>query len=375
MADVIVVGGGIAGCTTALYLAADGVDVLLLEQGDLNTGASGTNAGSLHAQIQHEPFLELGDAWARRFAPAVPFFLESIALWQQAQRLVDTDLEVSLDGGLLVAADDEQMRQVEAKARIERSCGLSIEILGRAELEARAPYIARRMVGGAFCPSEGKANPLVAAPAFARAAERLGARILRNQRVASIRRVGAEYEVATAQARFRAPRVVDAAGMEAGRIAALVGAALPIQAFPIQLTVTEPVVPLVLHLVYSARERLTLKQTRQGTILIGGGWPSLVDEQGRAQVSAQSLSRNLAVALDTVPALANVNVMRTWAAIVNGTADWLPLLGEVPGVPGFYLNYVPWMGFTGGPAGGRIVASLVQGKAPPVAFDCSPFQP
>jgi len=375
VAEVIVVGGGIAGCTTAFYLAADGIDVLLVEQGDLNTAASGTNAGSLHAQIQHEPFLELGESWARQFAPAVPFFLESISLWQQAQRLVDVDLEVSLDGGLLVAADGEQMRQVEAKARIEQACGLTIELLDRGELEVRAPYIARRMVGAAFCPTEGKANPLVAAPAFARAAEQRGARILRNQRVVDIRRVAAEYEVATEHATHRARRVVDAAGMEAGRIAAFVGASLPIQAFPIQLTVTEPVAPLVRHLVYSARERLTLKQTRLGTILIGGGWPSRLDGQGRPQVSAQSLSRNLAVALDTVPALARVDVMRTWAAIVNGTANWLPLLGEVPGAPGFFLNYVPWMGFTGGPAGGRIVASLVQGKPPPVSFDCSRFQP
>ena len=375
MPDVIVVGGGIAGCTTAFYLAADGVDVLLVEQGDLNAAASGSNAGSLHAQIQHEPFLELGPAWAHAFAPAVPFFLSSISLWQEAQRFVDVDLEVSLDGGLLVAADAEQMRQVEAKARIERSCGLTIELLDRAGLEARAPYIARRMAGGAFCPTEGKANPLVAAPAFARAAARRGARILRNQRVIDVRRAGTDYEVVTDQATHRARRVVDAAGMEAGRIAAHVGVSLPIQAFPIQLTVTEPVVPLVRHLVYSARERLTLKQTKQGTILIGGGWPSVIDGKGRPQVSAQSLSRNLAVALDTVPALARVNVMRTWAAIVNGTADWLPLLGEVPGAPGFFLNYVPWMGFTGGPAGGRIVASLVQGQPPPVAFDCSPFAP
>jgi len=375
LTEVIVIGGGIAGCSTAFYLAADGVDVLLLEQSDLNLAASGNNAGSLHAQIQHEPFLELGEAWARQFGPALPFFAHSIRLWQAAGPQVGTDLEVSLDGGLLVATDDEQMRMIEAKARIERSFGLPMELLDRASLLAKAPYLSARVSGGAHCPIEGKASPLVAAPAFARAAQLLGARILRGQRVLGIERRGTEYNVACTGGSYRARRVVNAAGVEAGRIAACVGASIDIQAFPIQLTVTEPAAPLVGHLVYSARHRLTMKQTHQGTVLIGGGWPALVDTAGRPQVSAASLSRNLAVALEVVPAVAPLNVVRTWAAIVNGTANWKPLLGELPGAPGFFLNYVPWMGFTGGPAGGRIIASLVQGQVPPVDYDLAPFQP
>lgn len=375
MTDVIVVGGGLAGCSTAYYLAADGVDVLLLEQGDLNAGASGNNAGSLHAQLQHEPYLELGEPWAQSFIPALRFFAASIALWQRAGAALGTDLEVSLDGGLLVAADAAQMRFIEAKAAVERTAGLPIELLDAAALRRIAPYINERMVGAAYCPIEGKANPLTAGPAFAAAAVARGARILVGQQVTSIQRDGSGFEVATPTQTHRARRVVNAAGVNAGRIAGLVGASIDIQAFPIQLTVTEPATPLIRHLLYYARDRLTMKQTKQGSILIGGGWPALVDERGRAQVSAQSLARNLAVALEVVPSIAAVEVVRTWAAIVNGTSDWLPLLGELPGVPGYFLNYVPWMGFTGAPAGGRIVASLVQGKLPPLDLDIAPFQP
>ncbi len=265
MADVIVIGGGIAGCSTAFYLAADGVEVLLLEQSDLNLGASGNNAGSLHAQVQHEPFLEMGEAWARQFGPALPFFAHSIALWQAAGPLLQADLEVSLDGGILVATDEQQMRMIEAKARIERSFGVPIELLDRQTLLSRAPYLSGHAIGGAYCPIEGKANPLTAAPAFARAAERLGARILRGQRVLGIERHGDGYQVLCPAGSHRARRVVDAAGVEAGRVAGLVGARIDIQAFPIQLSVTEPAEPLVGHLVYSARDRLTMKQTHQGT--------------------------------------------------------------------------------------------------------------
>lgn len=375
MADVVVIGGGLAGCTTAYYLAADGVDVVLLEQGDLNTGASGNNAGSLHAQLQHEPYLEQGEPWARAFMPALRFFAASISLWQAAGQAIGADLEVSLDGGLLVAADARQMQLIEAKARIEREAGLPVDLLNGADLQKLAPYIAGKMIGAAFCPIEGKANPLVAGPAFAAAAAARGARILRGQRVSDIRRSGEQFEVITGTGAHRARRVVNAAGVNAGHIARMMGASLDIQAFPIQLSVTEPAAPLVKHLVYYTRDRLTMKQTRQGSILIGGGWPAVVDPQGRPQVSAQSLARNLAVALDVVPAIASINIVRTWAAIVNGTQNWLPLIGELPGVPGYFLNYVPWMGFTGAPAGGRIVASLVQGKRPPLDLDLSAFRP
>ena len=120
---------------------------------------------------------------------------------------------------------------------------------------------------------------------------------------------------------------------------------------------------------------LTLKQSRTGTILIGGGWPAELDPRGHPSVNIDSLAANVALAAEVVPDIERARLVRSWAGVVNGTDDWLPILGETPGVPGFFINYVPWMGFTGGPAGGRIVASQVQGQAPPVDFDLAPFAP
>lgn len=375
MADVIVIGGGIAGCTTAFYLAADGVDVTLLEQYELNTLASGANAGSLHAQIQTEPFVELGESWAREYLPALPFYAESIALWQEASSVLGADLEVAQGGGLLVAANENEMRLIEAKMNLERAAGLETELLAANDLRDKAPYISEHMVGAVFYPIEGKANPLVAAPAFAAAAESLGAKILQGCEVVAIRRGAAGYQVETSNGAFQAPRLVNAAGVEAGRMATMVGAAVDVQSFPIQLSVTEPMAPLIGHLVYSASQMLTLKQTSSGTVLIGGGWPAILDKHYRAQVSLESLFGNLGVALEVVPDLASVSIVRTWVGQVNGNKSWRPIIGEMPGVSGFFINYVPWMGFTGGPAGGRIIASLVQGREPPVGFDVSHFEP
>jgi len=375
LADVIIIGGGIAGSTTAYYLAADGIDVTLLEQHDLNTLASTSNAGSLHAQIQPEPFVEFGESWARRFLPAVPFYIESMALWQDIQIVLGKDLEVTQEGGLVVAANDLEMRAIEAKAKLERSVGLEMELLTAGELRDRAPYISKTMIGGALCAIEGKANSLIAAPSFAAAARDLGATLLKGQRVIGIQRNRAGFQIQTDDLSLEATHIVNTAGLEAGVIAAMLGYKIDVQSFPIQLSVTEPVAPLFRHLVYSGSEMLTLKQTGKGTILIGGGWPSALDSQRQPQVTSASLYGNLRVALQTVPDIASARIVRTWAAQVNGNESWLPLIGEMPGADGFFINYVPWMGFSGAPAAGRIVASLVQGREPPVDFDVSPFKP
>ena len=375
MTDVIVIGGGIAGCSTAYFLAGDGAEVVLLERGEFNEQASGVNAGSLHAQIQHEPFVRYGEAWAERYLPALPFYRYAIELWLELDATLDADMEVVQTGGIIVAATEEQMRLVEAKTRYEQSAGLGTELLDAASLASLAPYISDKMIGGAYCPIEGKASPLKSTTAIAAAAIERGATLVRDCEVRGIDRSSKGYTVVTSQGDFTAPRIVDAAGVDVGQIAGMVGARLDIQAFPIQLSVTEPAAPLIGHLLYSAADILTLKQSKAGTILIGGGWPAALDANGRPGVRVESLAQNLAVAADVVPEIRKYRLVRSWAGIVNGTDSWLPILGELVGTPGFFVNYVPWMGFTGGPASGRIVASLAMGREPPVAFDLAPFSP
>ena len=259
--------------------------------------------------------------------------------------------------------------------RVERAAGLEMELLGSNDLRRMAPCMSEHLVGAAYCPIEGKANPLVAGPAFAAAAESLGAKILQGCEVLDIRLGKAGYQIETSKGQFQTSRLVNAAGTAAGRIAAMVGAEIEVQSFPLQLSVTEPIAPLIGHLVYSAGEMLTLKQTKSGMVLIGGGWPAMLDKHNRTQVTRKSLFGNLRVALEVVPDLASVSIVRTWVGQVNGNKSWRPLIGEMPGLPGFFINYVPWMGFTGGPAGGRIIASLVQSREPPVGFDVSFFEP
>jgi glycine/D-amino acid oxidase-like deaminating enzyme len=375
MSDVLIIGGGVIGCATAWYLSREGVSVTLIEAGDLNTQASGTNSGSLHGQIPHDTYLQHGDDWARMFLPTLKLLRESIRLWQEADTLLDTDLEVKVGGGLLLAASPQELSAMERKLSLERSAGLGGDMLDAAELQRVAPYVSRQLAGALFCPGEGKANPLIAAPAFARAAAQAGAAVHPRTAVQGISRDGPGYIVHTDRGDFRGRRLVNAAGANAARVCAMLGVELKLEGFPIQVSVTEPVEPVMQHLLYYTRAPLTMKQTAVGSIIVGGGWPARYDSRRRPVADPESLGPNLGLALEVMPQLAPVNIVRTWAATVNGTPDWMPVIGELPGVSGAFLAYFPWMGFTGGPATGRLVASLLLGRESPFDLDVGAFAP
>jgi len=365
--EILIVGGGLAGSAAAYYLTREGAQVMVVDRFDLNTQASGSNAGSLHAQIPHEEFVRDGEGWARNFAPTIGLLVESIKIWKGLEAELGTDLEVSVEGGILLAASEVEADAVRRKMAIEREHGLDVEWIDRAGLAKLAPYAASAMMGGAFCPTEGKANPLKTTPAFVRAAEKHGAKFLSRTNVTALVAETGGYRAETSVGPIRAKRIINSAGAEAGRIAGFLGIDLAIEGHPIQVNVTEPVAPFIPHLVYSAGKKLTLKQAKNGSLLIGGGWPARWSAVGeRPAVDLSSLRSNLATAMAVVPRVASARLLRVWPAIVNGTADWRPILGEVPGQPGFFMNFFPWMGFTAGPLCGQIITALVMGRQPPV---------
>ncbi|MEM9047830.1 MAG: FAD-binding oxidoreductase [Pseudomonadota bacterium] len=363
-AQCVVIGGGIAGLSCAWYLARDGVDVVLVEAGDLGAQASGANAGSLHLQIQYPEFASYGEGWARAYAPTLRFLAASIEMWRDLSAALDEDLQVKLAGGLVVATTEAQMRLIEAKARIEATVGVETEILDRNALLAEAPYLSDIAIGGGFCRREGKANPLRTTPAIADAAERAGVRIYRDTSVTGIVRSATGYSLDTPRGALRAGRIVNAAGARAGDIARMLGLDIAIAGFPIQVTITEPVASFIPHLVYSAAGKLSLKQALNGGCVIGGGWPARLRADGGPVTDPLSLAANMVVAAGVAPVIAQARALRSWTAWVNGTPDWRPILGEVPGSPGAFLAIFPWVGFSAGPGTGRVIADLVQDRPP-----------
>ena len=367
-ADIVIIGGGIVGLMTARYLALEGADVLLLEAGDLGAEASGANAGSIHLQIPYPEFVAYGEDWARAYRPCLGFLRRSLALWTALPEELGVDLDARFAGGIIAARTGAQMDHIRAKAEIEAEAGVETELLDRDGLLERAPYLSPEAVGGGFCRLEGKANPLRTIPVLARAAACAGARIVTQTRVSDIEPVQSGHAVVTTRGEVRTGRIVNAAGAAAGRIGAMIGTTLDISGFPLQVTITEPVAPMIPHLVYSADGKLSLKQVANGGCVIGGGWSALERADGVLVTDPESLAGNMGVAVRVVPALARARALRNWTAWVNGTPDWRPILGEDPNRPGVIHALFPWVGFSAGPMTARVAADLALGRPSPVAL-------
>ncbi len=361
--DVIIIGGGISGCALAYYLANAGIETILLEKSGLNNESSGANSGSLHGQIPHETFLEKGEVWAKAFGPTLSLMNESINLWKNLEETLESDLEISINGGLLVAKNEKQIKDIHAKASIENRFGITSEFLNKTDLRNIAPYLSDDVIGAMYYPDEGKANPLLVTPAFALKSEELGVQILRQTEVKSINHQKKGFFVDTSQRSFNCNRIVNCTGIDLERINSMIGVSYDVYAEPIQSNVTEPIEHFIDHLVYSAGERLTLKQTSHGSCIIGGGWPSLIDKvSGRLNISYESVIKNLKTATDIVPSLESAQLFRTWPAMVNGNDDWIPVLGETKSVKNYFIFYFPWMGFTGALISASILADIISNK-------------
>uniref|UniRef100_UPI00197F1A5F FAD-dependent oxidoreductase n=1 Tax=Burkholderia sp. Ac-20379 TaxID=2703900 RepID=UPI00197F1A5F len=122
--------------------------------------------------------------------------------------------------------------------------------------------------------------------------------------------------------------------------------------------------PFITHLVQHAERSITLKQLATGQVVIGGGWPARLDAGAAGPVvEFDSLAGNLALAQSLVPALAPLQVIRTWAGI-NAKVDGRGVLGEMPGRPGLFAAIPGDAGYTLGPLSARLVADLMLGRDP-----------
>ncbi len=180
----------LSGCALAYYLARDGVTVTLLERGELNRAASGTNAGSFHLQIAIHQLTGLEvDSLAGRLLTEIRLYVEGAKLWEGLESELDGSLEMHTTGGLMVAETDAELALLHAKQRIEQEAGLETHVLEGEELRSFAPFLAPDLKGATYCAAEGHANPLLAAPLYALRAAQAGAAIRTGAQVQADRRL------------------------------------------------------------------------------------------------------------------------------------------------------------------------------------------
>lgn len=383
--DVAIIGGGLIACASAYYLSRSACRVVVLERGELNQGASGQNAGSLHFQLENR-LLEHRDKLQKELEYFLALTLRAVDQWRHIEAELGCDLGLVMDGGFMVAESSEDIKILEEKSLIETAQGLQVELLDSTAVHRLAPYLGDSVRAALHCPWEGQCNPRLLTPAFARNAQARGSRVLTGAAVNGLRVQDRQWELSfcleregNRQERISAGVVLNAAGAWAAEVAMFADVSLPLVPVGLTLNVTEKTAPLVHHLIQHASRKLSMKQVADGNLLIGGGWLADLQRQGEQWLSSKpalmnidTVKQNLRVAADIVPLVQDLHLLRSWTGITTIAPDELPVLGEMPGAPGFYIA-AGGNGFTLGPTYALLMSELILNGS--TSFPLAPYGP
>lgn len=359
--DVIVIGAGVVGLSTARALAGRGVRVLVVERRRVGAEASSAAAGMLSPQAESasdSPLLDLG-LRARDHVEALVPILE---------RETGISLDYSSRGLIEVAFSEGQAGELQARLAWQRARNLAVEPLSADDLRQAEPNLSSAARFGLFVPGDHRIDNVRLTRALAASAVARGAALLSGRPVLSLLVEGGRVQgVRAGSERHRAPVVVNAAGAWAG----LLGgdpAPPPVEPVRGQIVAFDVAPPALRHVVVSARGYLVPRG--DGRILAG----STSERAGfDKSVTAAGLRGVLDAAIEIAPFVADVPVADTWAGLRPGTPDGLPILGPgaLPGLihaAGLFRN-----GILLGPLVGEIAADLATGRAP--SIDTAAFSP
>ncbi len=398
--DVAVIGGGIAGCASAYYLAKAGLSVVLFEKGDIAGEQSGRNWGFVRQQGR-DPL-------------EIPLMMACNRLWQGLEAELQADIEWRQGGILYLAGDEAGMAKYEAWLEHAKAYRLDTRKVTGAEAAALLPGMARDWLGGLYTPSDGQADPLKTTRAFAAAAARLGAVVHTRSVVDALETAGGRVAgLRTEPGEMRAKTVLLAAGAWSARLLRTLGIDLP------QLRVRSSVLGTA-----AVPEKtglgvwcpgFGLRQRRDGSFTIGGGsrvdhqigvdtlrhfaafWPAFKTSKNHTSLAlGRHFLDDLRVHLDgahlgrqlrrervldpapnrttarrclrafraTFPEFRDIEMATAWAGIIEVTPDELPVFGPVPGIEGLLVaTGFSGHGFGMGPITGKLMAELIaEGK-------------
>jgi len=366
-ADVVVIGAGILGAATAYHLSCAGHTVTVLERGPVNREGSGATAGNLHIQAMHAR--RPGQAVPVDVGRMLPLQVAAGQYWATVQDELGRSVELRQGGGFSVAETDADVAELHRKHALEAAAGLPTELMDGEAARQAFPLLSRSVQLADWCPLDGYANPLLVTGAYLDAAVRHGARVHAFSPVTSVDPApGGGYLVQAGPVSVSAAAVMNLAGPWITPVAALSGIPLAMNPVAIQMHITTRVPPVMDCLVQHIGEGLSVKQVSAGQILAGGGWPArTMDLAGRSSVSAASVAGNLALAARILPFVRELRLLRTWAGPLAATPDEMPVIGEVPGWPGYFVAGGTYA-FTFAPLWARCLTALAEGREPPASL-------
>ena len=354
--DCAVIGAGVMGCSTALFLARGGMRVVLIDRGALCRQASGVNAGTLTLQMTR--------------AALIPYAMAAWRMWMATPEwLAGGDVMARARPGLSVAFTAGEAAMLEQRARIRGAAGAPIELLSGAAARAIEPGLSPNVVLAGHCPVDGFASAYLTGRAFMGALRHAGVEVREHHPVSAILREATGFRIGdiavTRVGDIAATRIVLAGGVWLGDLAAMLGVGLRIRTLINQLIVTAPLHQVMRTVLGVASGLLSLKQYDNGSVLVGGGWQGAGDRHGGPlALRMDSLLGNLRLAAHTIPALREAVVLRAWLGLEAETDDALPVLGPLPGVSDAWAIGSVHSGYTSGPFMGKILAQAILGTPP-----------
>ena len=356
-ADVAIIGGGTAGCSTALHLRRRGASVVLLERGLCGGQASGVNYGGVRQQ--------------GRALVELPLARRSRAMWDGLAELVGSDCEFMATGHIKLARSEADMAELEAYQAAVRPFGLDLELLGRNAIRARYPWLGDAAIGASLCADDGQANPRLVAPAFARAARAAGADIREQAPVTTIERDGARFRVATANGvAVSAATLVNVAGAWGHEIAARFGESVPEDVIAPNMCVSEPLPYFMVPNFGVCGGGVYIRQTPRGNVVFGGGRGIADRARLRAYPVAATSLDAMRQTIALVPRLQHAQIIRTWTGIEGVMPDDIPVIGASRTTPGLFHAFgFSGHGFQLGPVMGAVLSELILDGGTPTPID------
>ena len=338
--DVVVIGGGIIGCSIAYNLSKKGKKVILIDRKGIGEETSSACDGGVNLQTK---------------APGISLKLarRSLQLYEGLAKELDYDIHFEKQGGLVLVDNAELLKLTEQNVKHQLEGGVDVTLVSGDEARRMEPCLSREVIAAAYCPDDSRVSPIRTTIAYATAAVRNGAELRLNTPVTGIlQEKGCVVGVKTLKEDIYADQVVVACGVFSPEIGKMVGINVPIKPRKGQLVVTEQTAPCIKHNLMCARYialkhdpslattssdpfyrkgvNLFLEQTVDGNILIGSNreWAG-VDKH----TSYEILAAICEYSTHFVPFLKDLNIIRTFAGL-RPYCEGGPILGPVDGLDG-----------------------------------------
>lgn len=359
-ASVVIVGGGVVGTSAAFHLAEAGVDVVLIERGQLGSGSTSKAAGGVRTQFSDALNVEM----AKR----------SLAAFRDFGRRPGWEIELKQVGYLFALARESDVEEFERSVALQRRYGLDSRMLTVGELLALCPLLAGDdLLAGAYSPGDGHATPEGVVQGYAFAARSHGAHIRVGCEVVAIETRGGEVTgVATGHGRIRTDTVICAAGPWSRSCGAMVGVDLPVTPLRRQILFTDAIDGLPADLPMTIDFESSFYFHREGPGLLMG--MSDPDESPGFSVETTDdwIPGLMEVVRRRAPRIADAGIRGGWAGLYEMTPDHNAIIGEATGVSRFlYATGFSGHGFLQGPAVGEILRDMVLRR--PTFVDISPL--